>query len=145
MNANMSVQHSTAGIDVPGHQSTVLHCKHTPATWRTRNMQPANVHAACNEQRGFALCAMQHMSVADTVLQCIAHQDKRHMLKLKKAFRLSDRRWCWLQVRGTLHPRHTHACKHACTQAQAVRTRTHTPSLRRVCLSAAAAKRSMQS
>ena len=67
------------------------------------------------------------MSVADTVLQCIAHKDKRHMLKLKNDFRLSDRRWCWLQVRGTRHPQHTHTHAHASMHASTSCAHAHAP------------------
>ena len=40
------------------------------------------------------------MSVADTIIKCFEKKEHRRALKLRHDFRLSDRRWCWLKLRG---------------------------------------------
>ena len=133
MNASMSVQRFSMCLGI-----SALHRKHTPTTWRTcQHAAGRRSRSVATSKRVFALCAMQHMSVADTVLQCIAHKDKRHMLKLKNDFRLSDRRWCWLQVRGTRHPQHTHTRtrtrKHARKHKLCARARTRQACVEHAC------------
>ena len=129
MNASMSVQRFSMCLGI-----SALHRKHTPATWRTcQHAAGRRSRSVATSKRVFALCAMQHMSVADTVLQCIAHKDKRHMLKLKNDFRLSDRRWCWLQVRVTLHPQHARTRKHARKHKLCARARTRQACVEHAC------------